>query len=137
MEGGGSILYCLSGVSATLAAQFCTAYKVFSTYFNLCAASGEVGELLDRAVLIYRLGAVQAFKGSQYQLQGQDAALAQVRAGRWQHLDSCCLQFSVVLPRCSVRCDAHIELCCVNIPDEPHSNMLRNKSRSTRRLHDT
>jgi hypothetical protein len=43
-----------------------------------CAASGEVGELLDRAVLIYRLGAVQAFKGSQYQLQGQDAALAQV-----------------------------------------------------------
>jgi hypothetical protein len=44
----------------------------------VCAASGEVGELLDRAVLIYRLGAVQAFKGSQYQLQGQDAALAQV-----------------------------------------------------------
>ena len=55
-----------------------------------CAASGEVGELLDRAVLIYRLGAVQAFKGSQYQLQGQDAALAQVSAGCWQHLETHC-----------------------------------------------
>jgi hypothetical protein len=62
------------------------------------AASGEVGELLDRAVLIYRLGAVQAFKGSQYQLQGQDAALAQVSAGCRQQCENCCLQSLVTLP---------------------------------------
>jgi hypothetical protein len=64
-----------------------------------------VGELLDRAVLIYRLGAVQAFKGSQYQLQGQDAALAQVGAGCRQQLEACCLQSLVTLPRSLWQCD--------------------------------
>ena len=66
---------------------YCIVCRVEQLALVACAASGEVGELLDRAVLIYRLGAVQAFKGSQYQLQGQDAALAQACTGGWQHAD--------------------------------------------------
>lgn len=60
------------------------------SYRVACQASQGVGclsaagwehaaELLDRAMLIYRLGAVAAFKGAHYQAHTQEANLAQVR----------------------------------------------------------
>lgn len=76
---------CCNRITQSINLMLCLC-QVKHSALVVCAASGEVGELLDRAVLIYRLGAVQAFKGSQYQLQGQDAALAQVCTGSWLYV---------------------------------------------------